>query len=203
MKYFDAGKRLIDITNCPNLSSLQALLFIILYLQSLGRLSTCYSYLSLAIAMGLRMGIHRCVAPDKFDPIELETRKRIFWTLRTIDTYLTTILGLPKSINLEDSDQVLPMEIDDEELTKEGILPPSFRHNPKMAAVNAHTKLLLIMSKIVDNLHPVNRPGQEKNNYYRVGLSKIIEVERELEDWFKYFPQEVDFAGQESTDQMR
>lgn len=77
----------MDVTDCRDLSSLQALLIMIMFLQASSKLSTCYSHIGIALRSALRMGLHRSV-PNQFSPIEQETRKRIFWVIRNQDIYV-------------------------------------------------------------------------------------------------------------------
>ena len=113
---------MINVTECRDLVSIQAILFIIMFLQSSSNLSTCYSYIGIALRASLRLGLHRSIS-NSFDPIEAETRKRVFWIVRKMDTYVGALLGLPKTLSDDDIDQVFPLEVDDEFITRDGILP--------------------------------------------------------------------------------
>jgi hypothetical protein len=97
-KYFKAARQMIDITDCRDLTSLQTVLFMIIFLQASAKMATCYSFVGIALTSSLRMGLHRCVSVG-FNPIVSETRKRIFWVVRKMDTYISALLGLPKTIN--------------------------------------------------------------------------------------------------------
>src|SRR5437762_5199435 len=112
---------MIDVTDCRDLVSLQAVLFMVLFLQSSANLSTCYSYIGVALRSSLRLGLHRSIS-NSFNPIERETRKRVFWIVRKMDTYVGALLGLPKTLSDDDIDQVFPLEVDDEFITRDGIL---------------------------------------------------------------------------------
>ncbi|CAO1599923.1 Gypsy retrotransposon integrase-like protein 1 [Xanthoria calcicola] len=85
--WFQVARQLMDVTDCRDLSSLQALLIMIMFLQASSKLSTCYSHIGIALRSALRMGLHRSV-PNQFSPIEQETRKRIFWVIRNQDIYV-------------------------------------------------------------------------------------------------------------------
>jgi hypothetical protein len=45
---------------------------------------------------------------SEFTPLERQMRSRIFWVLRKIDVYVSTMLGLPDSIADDHIDQELP-----------------------------------------------------------------------------------------------
>ncbi|KAE8444750.1 hypothetical protein EG329_014310 [Mollisiaceae sp. DMI_Dod_QoI] len=186
VKWFRAGQALIDTANCRNMYSLQALVCIIIYLQSSALMHSCYSYISIAISVSLQMGLHRSEVSTRLDPIEQETRRRVFWVLQTMETYVTTLLGLPTVLEDEDIDQELPS-------CNEGNVMRKRRRHPEpatscpMAPVVAHIKLVKIMRRIVKQIYPRTlRPGTGRA--YRVNYGRIIKFEAELDEWFKNIP---------------
>jgi hypothetical protein len=96
---------MIDPAYCRDLVTLQAIIFVIMYLQGTGRLSHCYCYLALASGSAFQMGIHRKYTPPPLDPVQVEIRKRVYWSLYTMDIYASTVLGLPRTIADYPSDQ--------------------------------------------------------------------------------------------------
>lgn len=85
--WFRASRQLMDVTDCRDLTSLQAIVFMIMFLQASAKLSTCYSHIGLALRSAVRMGLHRSVSVN-FNPIDREIRKRLFWVIRNMDTYV-------------------------------------------------------------------------------------------------------------------
>ncbi|KAH6666417.1 fungal-specific transcription factor domain-containing protein, partial [Halenospora varia] len=192
-KYFIASRQMIPLTECRDIWSLQAVLFLIIFLQSSAKMATCHSYISAAMASSLQMGLHRCET-ETFDPIERETRKRIFWTIRTMETYVIAILGLPRTVSDDDIDQEMPLEIDDQYITKEGVLSMPDGQISTMASLNAHTKLGQILGKIVTNVYPtkrMHRDATEKPRAYEVKDGTVREVERELQQWARNLPMQL------------
>src|SRR5258707_1250664 len=98
---------MIEMTDIRDLYSIQAVLLMTIFLQSSARMSTCYSYVGIALSAAVRMGLHRALPQARFDPVEREVRRRIFWTVWKMDTYVSALLGLPKGISEEDIDQDL------------------------------------------------------------------------------------------------
>ncbi|EGE79876.1 C6 transcription factor [Blastomyces gilchristii SLH14081] len=186
-QYFKAGRQLLDITECRDLTSLQTVCFMILFLQSSANISTCYSYIGIALRASLRLGLHRSVSAN-FNPIELETRKRVFWVVRKMDVHVSTILGLPSMLSEDDIDQEYPQAIDDEFITAEKILPIPPNHITLMAGVNAHIRLGRIVMKVVKYIYPVKVANQGANHTYMVSHSKIRELERDLQAWHEDLP---------------
>ncbi len=183
-RYFIAARKLIDITDARDLYAIQTIVMLILFLQCSARLSTCYSYIGVALRSALKEGLHRKLA-HPFNPIELEIRKRIFWTIYKMDIYVNTMLGLPRSIATEDIDQDLPMELDDENITQEGYLPQEPGKLSSSAIANSHTKLILVLNKIVKNLYPIN------SNLRLISHEKVSEMELELRGWLSSLPKEL------------
>lgn len=168
------------------------MLFIVLFLQSAARLSTCYSYIGIVLRSAIRMGLHRCVS-NSFNPIETELRKRIWWIVRKLDTYVGALLGLPQMLSDDDIDQETPEEIDDEYITKEGILSMPPGRLSVNVALNAHTKLVDILAKIVKYVYPIK--GTEHvhgkgSHSYVVSHTKIREIEADLQNWMNNLPEE-------------
>jgi hypothetical protein len=161
----------------------------VLLLQSSAKLSTCYSYVGIALRAALRLGLHRSVTAN-FNPIERELRKRIFWVIRKMDVYVCTLLGLPQMLSDEDIDQEYPLSIDDEFITADGILPMPPGRVSLMAGANAHTRLVGIIVKVVKYIYPVkNAKHRSKNDQtYMVSHSKIREIERDLQAWMEELP---------------
>ncbi|KAK2731840.1 hypothetical protein FQN55_004427 [Onygenales sp. PD_40] len=186
-QYFKAGRQLLDITECRDLTSLQAVCFMILFLQSSANISTCYSYIGIALRASLRLGLHRSVSAN-FNPIELETRKRLFWVVRKMDVHVSIILGLPPMLSEDDIDQEYPLPVDDEFITADGILPMPPNHVALMAGVNAHIRLGHIVMKVVKYIYPIKIANQGANHTYMVSHSKIRELERDLQAWHEDLP---------------
>ena len=188
--HFKTARHLMDIADCRDLMSIQAVMFMILFLQSSAKLSQCYAYVGVALRSALRMGLHRNHA-GKFDPLEAETRKRVFWTVRKLDIYVGAMLGLPQTLSDEDIDQEFPLEVDDEYITKDGIEPMPEGQVPIMTAFNAHTRLVQLLSKVVRYVYPIkvqDKQGGNADRSYSVPFSAIRELESDLENWKNSLP---------------
>lgn len=66
-----------------------------------------------------------------------------------MDIYVSTLLGLPLLVSSDDIDQEYPLEVDDEYITPAGILPMPVGRTSLMMGVNAHTRLVDIIVKVV------------------------------------------------------
>ncbi|KAI1374686.1 hypothetical protein F4677DRAFT_455372 [Hypoxylon crocopeplum] len=196
VRYYSTARALLqDITECRDLTSLQALLFMILFIQSISNLSTCYGFVGIALRSALRMGLHRHLPHIKLDPIESETRRRVFYICRQMDTYVSALLGFPLLLNDEDIDQPLPTPVDDQYITKDEIHIPPPGTPSFFEAFNAHVKLMDLLGKVVKHIYPLK--GIEQNETegvgepyasYMISYGKIKEMEKELQQWNEDLP---------------
>ncbi|KAF2657041.1 hypothetical protein K491DRAFT_714785 [Lophiostoma macrostomum CBS 122681] len=196
-KYFKACRQLLDIADCRDLISLQAIVFMIQFLQSSAKLSTCYAYLGVALRSALRMGLHRSFNIS-FSPIEAETRKRTFWVIRKMDTYVGAMLGLPIFLEDDEVDQDWPTEVDDEYITETEIRQMPEGKLSVMVASNAHTKIVQILAKICRYVYPTKGTHSGGNNSvtYSVSYSKIREIEQDLQRWHDDLPAALKPGGE-------
>ncbi|KAL9100115.1 MAG: hypothetical protein Q9163_004476 [Psora crenata] len=138
--------------------------------------------------------LHRAI-PNTFHPIEQETRKRIFWCIRKLDTYVGALLGLPKMLSDDDIDQDQPEEVDDEYITAEEMRPMPSGRPSLMTAFNAHTRLVTILSKTVRYIYPIKSNKSTKNHSYIVSHAKIREIEEDLQMWMESLPEPLRPGG--------
>lgn len=193
---------MMDVTDCRDLTSLQALLFMILFLQCSARLSTCYSHIGIALRSAVRMGLHRSVS-NTFNPIEQELRKRIFWCIKKLDIYAGALLGLPRMLSDEDIDQEYPLEIDDEYITVDRILPAPPGTPSLTAAFNAHTRIVEILQKTVKYVYPLKGPKGKSGHSYIVSHARIREIEQDLQKWYEQLPEAFRPGGDAPTEFIR
>jgi hypothetical protein len=210
LKYYNAARSVLhDVTDCRDLISLQALLFIILFLQATSNLSSCYSFVGIALRSSLRIGLHRHLQHEKIDPIEQEVRKRVFYVVRQMDIYVSTLLGFPLLLNVDDIDQPFPLEVDDEFITHTGILRPPPGSPSFFQAFNAHSELMEILAKVTKYVYPTKGLGQTvtKENKpastYLISYGRIKEIEAELHSWFERLPQHWRPSGEGPIETVR
>ena len=203
--WFQVSRQMVDVTDCRDLTSLQTILYMILFLQSSARLNTCYAYLGVVLRSSIRLGLHRSVS-NTFNPVELELRKRIFWIIRKLDIYVGALLGLPQMLSNDDIDQEMVLEVDDEYITTEKVLPMPPGKISLFAAFNAHTRLVEILAKTVKYIYPLkgNELSRGKNRQsYVVSHTKIREIERDLQTWMEDLPMPFRPGEEASPEFMR
>ena len=185
---------MVDVTDVRDLTSLQTVLFMVMFLQSSAKLSNCYAHIGICLSSALRMGLHRSIS-HRFDPIEQETRKRIFWCIVKLDTYVGALLGLPRMLSDEDIDQELPLEVDDDCITFSEIKPMQAGKLSLMAGCNAHTRIVNILAKVVKYIYPIKTHKAAKPHTYIVSHGRIREIEHDLQEWQDTLPEPLKSGG--------
>jgi len=192
-QYFNVGRSMLDITDCRDLISTQAVMFMIIFLQTTAKLATCYAYVGVALRACCRLGMHRKITAN-FSIVEQEERKRLFWQVRKMDIYVGAMLGLPQMLSDEDIDQDTPSEAVDECIMEGGISPMPKGSFSLHSATSAHTRLLGILQKVVRYVYPikpVDTSGTPVGGDYTISHRRVRELERDLEQWINELPMEL------------
>lgn len=139
-------------------------------------MSTCYSYLCIAVSASLEMGLYTNVATHDMSDEERNRRNCIFTVLQVMDTYITVALGAPRTLRDIVPAQTLPSSTRPVEMAE------------LLASTYAHAELIEILAAAVDSIHPVTQPMSQKNGFYGVEYGKIVAIENRLEAWFAKLP---------------
>lgn len=98
--------------------------------------------------MALGLGLHRSLPTDtKLCPVDREHRKRVWWTLYTLDRLCSSNLGYPLLI----SDAVIDVELP----TNEGLIPAELEEFTNPSHLVANVKLARITGQIRKSAFPL------------------------------------------------
>ncbi|KAI1268422.1 fungal-specific transcription factor domain-containing protein [Xylariaceae sp. FL1019] len=93
----------------PDIDYIQTLLLLSFYSHALNRKNTAYTYAGLALRLSVTLGLHRNITYDaNFRPIEIENRRRVWWTVYCFDRMCSSKLGHVPMIRDQDIDAPLP-----------------------------------------------------------------------------------------------
>ncbi|KAH7890582.1 fungal-specific transcription factor domain-containing protein [Phlebopus sp. FC_14] len=152
--------RTLPIADRPTLYTIQADLIAAVYAVGLGKLSKAAALLSEAITVSVDAGLHRSADTyDLFDPIEDEVRKRTFWCVYLWDKQLSAHFGRPPMIRLRDCDIGEPTIVDDEFITRDGMLSQPVGTESRMSAFVASLRIMVVMESVLDIPPPRHRAG--------------------------------------------
>ena len=117
LSYFEQARKLINNEPGPaQLASVESRLATCLYLLSVSHINECRFLFGYTHTLVIYMGLHRRIPSSKTRPVpivEVERRKRAFWSFYDIDCYLSVMLGQPRQLRDEDIDQEYPLNIED------------------------------------------------------------------------------------------
>ncbi|KAK4631330.1 hypothetical protein CLAFUW4_03219 [Fulvia fulva] len=98
LAYFAAARDMAPLPNCDrSLPALQTILCMALYLKAGAALTRVHAYVCAAASGALRMGLHEAVPGYPAD--EQTTRQRVWSTVRMLDAYVSSSLGIPHVIS--------------------------------------------------------------------------------------------------------
>ncbi|SCU96889.1 LADA_0H03290g1_1 [Lachancea dasiensis] len=188
-KYFTAASKLIDTTNVADVSAIQTIFMMTIFLQCSAKLTTCYSLVGIALRAALRIGLHKKSSLVGCSPVEAEVKKRLFWTIYKIDVYVNIIMGLPVTLEESDIDQELPGNFNDEDITESGIQSClSGVQISSCALSNEHTKLIRITKRIYDEV----RSHKKKDSPSPLPHLRTVQMlQAELDEWQMYLPPQL------------
>ncbi|KAH3951709.1 hypothetical protein HBI56_080030 [Parastagonospora nodorum] len=138
--------------------------------------SRLLKYKGLAIGLSQRLGLHQSQKRFALDALSSETRKKVFWSLYTVDCLSAAHLGLPKLIREEDVHCEYPVDADDEYVTEKGFLPTLPGEYTKLSSALALFRMTRILSKVLTELYPASAS-------HDISFRTVASLADDLEDW--------------------
>ncbi|KAL7808394.1 fungal-specific transcription factor domain-containing protein [Trichoderma gracile] len=189
-RYFIKSKQLQDIATCTDLVSLQALVFKNLFLLYTTRAPICYTYLCTSMSVALRMGLHKSFHNTQ-DILSGEIGKRVFMALKLLSSEVSVCVGLPTLFNDEDSDQELPLEVNDAYIQRGGAAKQPSNEICYASGSICYFRLQNILYRVLKDVYP--RKGRANveacgSMNYVVKVDTIRGIEKDLEEWVKGIP---------------
>ncbi|KOS37344.1 hypothetical protein ACN38_g11873 [Penicillium nordicum] len=186
-RWYAASKYMSSLeSGPPRLETIQARLGQCLYLLSSSRANECWYSFGTTMQIVTALGLHR-KGPAKASNngcshLELELRRRIFWSVYTLDKYLSIMFGRPRLLHDEDIDQELPEETNDEDLLEEDPTRRTGSTDSMMIASVLHYRLGRILGDISRQLYSINTHSRDSP------IETAIRLTSELEKWKETVP---------------
>ncbi|GJC81400.1 regulatory protein GAL4 [Colletotrichum liriopes] len=96
-----------------NLTLVQALTLISNYQQKRDKPNSGYNYLGLAVRMAMGLGLHKEFQGWNISPLNMEIRRRVWWSLCVFDVGATITFSRPSVWPYEGVEVSLPLNVDD------------------------------------------------------------------------------------------
>ncbi|KAJ8100545.1 fungal-specific transcription factor domain-containing protein [Lipomyces tetrasporus] len=170
-------RRLLSTLEHRNsLTTLQSLILAQIDMCTAGQYSDMFQYKMKATGMALRLGLNRSHKQFNLNFLEGEMRLRTFWAVFTLDTFSSSLLGVPTILRDDDVECAFPSDVDDEFLTEKAILRSPPGSYTKLSAAIALSKFARVLANLLNTLY---RCTPSRTRSYKV----LFELEDELEEW--------------------
>ncbi|CEL03687.1 Putative Finger protein [Aspergillus calidoustus] len=159
-RYFRAANQQLSKESGPvRLASIQARLCQCLWLLSQSRINHCWSLFGTVSRLIFALGLHRYrqASSSTMTQVEIECRRRTFWSAYSLDNYLSTALGRPRTFNDKDIDQQFPSCVDDQDIPKstDSLTLPADRGLSTMFGPVSYAKLSQILSGVLSDIYSI------------------------------------------------
>lgn len=170
-------KAAIDTILTENtMQTLQTLILAQIFCVQQGDLAKVITYKGLSTTLSARLGLHQSQKRFALGTLTCETRKKVFWTLYTVDSFTAVVLGLPKHLKDEDVHCEYPVDADDEYVTERGFQPTLPGESTKLSSALALFRASRILSKVLEEVFPAKAS-------YELSLRKLSDLSDELDAW--------------------
>ncbi|KAH6604653.1 n-terminal binuclear zn cluster-containing dna binding domain-containing [Trichoderma cornu-damae] len=163
------------------MSTLQCLVLALLYCTVRADYRRLQHYKCVAVGLSHRLGLHQSQKRFSFGALTLETRKKVFWTLYTLDTMTAAITGLPKLLKEDDVQAEYPSDTDDEYVTEKGFQPTLPGEYTRISSALALFRASRILARVLDRNYPAAAS-------YDLSLQQMGAFEAELDAWYDDLP---------------
>ncbi|KAF9882185.1 hypothetical protein CkaCkLH20_00221 [Colletotrichum karsti] len=138
-------------------------------------------YKGIAVGLSHRLGLHQSQKRFSFGALTIETRKKVFWTLYTLDCFSGAILGLPKLLKEDDIHAEYPSDTDDEYVTEKGFQPTLPGEYTRLSSALALFRCCRILAKVMEKNYPAATS-------HELSLQQMSAMEAELDEWCESLP---------------
>lgn len=159
-----------------SMPTLQALVLAQIFCILQGDYTALLTYKGLSTTLSARLGLHQSQKRFTLGTLTCETRKKVFWTLYTVDCFSAVSLGLPKHIKDADVHCEFPTDADDEYVTERGFQPTLPGESTRLSSALALFRAALILSKVLEEVFPAKTS-------YDLSLKKLSDLSDELDGW--------------------
>ncbi|POR32622.1 Transcriptional activator protein acu-15 [Tolypocladium paradoxum] len=163
------------------MNTLQCLILALLYCTMRADNKRLQHYKSVAVGLSHRLGLHQSQKRFSFGALTLETRKKVFWTLYTLDCFTAATLGLPKLLKEDDVQAEYPSDTDDEYITEKGFQPTLPGEYTRLSSALALFRATRILAQVLEKLYPAS-------TNYELSLQQMGALEGELDAWYAELP---------------
>ncbi|KAG9725044.1 hypothetical protein KCU59_g15395, partial [Aureobasidium melanogenum] len=159
-----------------SMPTLQCLVLAQLYCMQRGDYDRLLTYKALAVTLSSRLGLHQSQKRFALGASTSEMRKKVFWSLYTIDCFSAVTLGLPKQLKDDDVHCEEPHDADEEYVDENGFKAPCPGEYTRVSSALALFRAARILSRVLEEIYPAR-------SSYDLSLQKLSVLSEELDAW--------------------
>ncbi|KAH0365343.1 hypothetical protein KCU65_g6106, partial [Aureobasidium melanogenum] len=187
--YFRKAEMLLSTENGPpRLESVQARFAAVQYLLSSSRPNKALFTFGTMVQLMQAVGMHRKTVErsgsSALDSITVHMHRRLFWCAFTLDKYLSITMGRMPLLHIDDTNQALPMAVNDEDLSSEGVQQQTSKYGRDclLHATVAHTEIGIILARASQEQNRL--PSVTERSHVEAAIRRGLEVQ----DWQSRLP---------------
>lgn len=170
------------------LQDVQALTLICLHLRSFPKPGACWMITTMTVNIAIDLGLHRSARQwqptnPKRSALEVEMRKRIFWSILVIHILLSGKLGRPMALRPDDFDVEIPEALDDDLLSENGLDTSRQGKCGFLVGIEAY-KVELIFMDLYSNIYAVKRSPKSY-------IESVRRLDTRIRQWSEQWPTEL------------
>lgn len=184
-----------ELHRYPDLASVQAIVLVLVYLRPSPRPRASWVLGRMATTIAIQIGLHRenfLSTNSKFSLREQQLRKRVFWSLLSLECALSNRLGRPHALHVDNFDTELPLSVDDEYLDGQ-IDYQKLENACSFVPAIALFGLTKLSSSVFCSFYAVKQPTAVQYE------QKVLEYEAELAEWGARLPEILTWKPSDST----
>ncbi|KAJ8126922.1 hypothetical protein O1611_g6715 [Lasiodiplodia mahajangana] len=175
-------QRALDAIMMDNtMHTLQCLVLALIYCTIRADYKRLQHYKAIAVGLSHRLGLHQSQKRFSFGALTIETRKKVFWTLYSLDCFSAAILGLPKLMREDDIHAEYPSDTDDEYVTEKGFQPTLPGEHTRISSALALFRLSRILAHVLEKNYPAAAS-------HELSLQQMTILDTELRAWDEALP---------------
>ncbi|KAF2679892.1 hypothetical protein K458DRAFT_112179 [Lentithecium fluviatile CBS 122367] len=174
----------------------QAMAMISHHLRNFPKPGAAWMMISVTFLLAIELGFHRSTKAwadtvNKMDQVEIEMRKRIFWTLMALATSLSGKLGRPMPISVDNIDVEFPEPLNDC-LPGEDLSLTPYRKCSFIVGIHI-AKFTVWLAKLYGSLYTVNPTSRDYDD-------TLLRLEAGIRQWKDELPPELNDPARASQD---
>jgi hypothetical protein len=197
--YHFAVQHFFAMASSHTLEDAQAMTLICSHIRNFPKPGASWMMSQVTMTLALELGIHRSHkrwSDHNFTPYEIEMRRRIFWSLLAINITMSSRLGRPIFLRLDDIDIEKPEPIDDDNMA-ELELPLASRSGRCLHRIGIQANLIHeIYLEMYTTLYTVRRQPE-------LYIQTVNRLEGKIRHWRESVPADLRVGSNSNTQEHR